>query len=84
MALSDNPLYEMRTNPITRVFYIYPNAQIPKLLTDSGFINEIGIEVEAEMLECLIEDKAVIKTKSGRFEFTQKGKDLIREAPDPD
>lgn len=57
--------------PTTRIYYTF-SGDLP--------VNELGIEVTEDMLDFLIEDKAIIKTPSGRFEFTEKGKDRIREA----
>ena len=47
-------------------------------------ISEFCIEVTNDMLKSLMDDDAVIETEVGRFEFTNKGKDRIRQAPDPE
>ena len=65
-------IYRMNT---IKVFYPLP-MQAP--------ISELSIEVTSVMLKFLIDDDAVRETEVGRFEFTNKGKDRIRQAPDPE
>ncbi len=59
----------------TKVFYELPPG-LP--------IDQFSIDVTSDELTFLMGDDAVVEAEPGRFEFTDLGKDRIREAPDPE